>query len=130
MIFKAKKQNLAWIEMLEEGYIALLENGWTDNELCLEWLKKCFNPTTIYTKNEYRILILDGHQSHIITEALQFCITLKIILLCLLAHTTHLLQPLDVRPFRPLATAYCDSSGERGLTEGDARQKGAILRRF
>jgi DDE superfamily endonuclease len=46
VIFKGKKQNLAWMEMLEKGHIALSENGWTDNELCLEWLKKCFELET------------------------------------------------------------------------------------
>jgi DDE superfamily endonuclease len=102
------------MEMLEEGHIALLDNGWTDNELGLEWLKQCFNPATIYITNEYRILIIDGHASHITTEALQFYIASKIIVLCLPAHTTHLLQPLDVGPFRPLATAYKAGVQERG----------------
>src|SRR5450432_713864 len=100
--------------MLEEGYIALSDNGWTDNELCLEWLKKCFNPATIHTKNQYRILIIDGHQSHITNAALRFCISSKIILLCLPAHTTHLLQPLDVGPFRPLAAVYKAGIQEEG----------------
>jgi DDE superfamily endonuclease len=105
VIFKAKKQNLAWMEMLEEGYIALSNNRWTDNELGLEWLKQCFDPATCNI-NGYRILIMDRHASHIMTEALQFYIALKIIVLCLLAYTIYLLQPLNVGPFRPLAIAY------------------------
>ena len=36
------------------------------------------------------------------------------IVLCLPAHTTHLLQPLDVGPFRPLAIAYKTGIQERG----------------
>jgi hypothetical protein len=92
--------------MLEEGHIALSENGWIDNELCLEWLKLCFDPITRNIVNEYRILIMDGHQSHITIEALRFCIDSKIIVLCLPVHTTHLLQPLDIEPFQPLAIAY------------------------
>jgi DDE superfamily endonuclease len=114
VIFKGKKQNLAWMEMLGEGHIALSKNGWTDNELGLEWLKECFDPETQNTTNEYRLLLMDGHQSHITNEALRFCIASKIIVLCLPAHTTHLLQPLDVGPFRPLAIAYKTGIQERG----------------
>jgi DDE superfamily endonuclease len=106
VIFKGKKQNLAWMETLEDGHIALSKNGWTDNELGLEWLQECFDPETRHISNRYRLLLMDGHQSHITNEALRFCIASKIIVLCLLAHTTHLLQPLNVGPFRPLAIAY------------------------
>ena len=52
------------------------------------------------------MLILDGHASHISTRTIQFYVDNKIILLCLPPHTTHLLQPLDVDVFAPLATAY------------------------
>ncbi len=52
------------------------------------------------------MLLIDGHASHITTAAIQFCIDNKIILLCLPPHTTHLLQPLDIGVFAPLAIAY------------------------
>ena len=52
------------------------------------------------------MLLVDGHASHITTAAIQYCVDYKIILLCLPPHTTHLLQPLDVGIFSPLATAY------------------------
>ena len=52
------------------------------------------------------MLIFDGHQSHILNEAIEFCEAHKIILLCLPSHSTHLLQPLHVSFLRPLANAY------------------------
>lgn len=52
------------------------------------------------------MLLIDGHASHITTAAMEYCVNHKVILLCLPAHTTHLLQPLDVGIFAPLATAY------------------------
>ncbi len=107
IIFKGKLQQKAWYEMLKEGHIALSENGWTDNELSLAWIQKCFDPETkIGQKGEYRMLLIDGHASHITTQVIDYCVSQKIILLCLPAHTTHLLQPLDVGVFAPLATAY------------------------
>jgi len=39
-------------------------------------------------------------------EAIQFCINQKITLICLLSHSTHLLQPLDVELFSPLSIYY------------------------
>jgi hypothetical protein len=87
-------------------HIATSPNGWTDNEIGLEWLKVCFEPKTRDSNNEYRLLILDGYVSHISTTAIRFCIASKIILLCLPLYTTHLLQPLDVGIFAPLANVY------------------------
>ena len=45
---------------------------------------------------EYRLLILDGHSSHYNWEFFDYCLNAKILPLCLPAHSTHLLQPLDV----------------------------------
>ena len=107
VIFKGKVHQKAWYTNFTDGHIALSENGWTDNELGLEWLKECFHPETEKTqKGEYRLLIFDGHASHITTEAIRFCIEKKIVLLCLPPHSTHILQPLDIGVFSPLATAY------------------------
>ena len=103
----------AWFSALPDAHIALSDNGWTDNEIGLEWFKKCFEPETRCGDDEYRLLILDGHASHITTAAIRFCIASKIIPLCLPPHTTHFLQPLDIGIFSPLATAYKAGVRER-----------------
>jgi hypothetical protein len=113
-IFKGKLNLNKWhntmerIGLAESGYnICTSENGWTDNELGVEYLEKHFDRHTKgIKKGEYRILVLDGHDSHITTKAIQFCLENKIILLCLPPHATHMLQPLDVGIFGPLAQAY------------------------
>ena len=72
--------------------IVISGKGWTNNRLAFEWFKRVFDS---YSKKrqqgEYRLLILDGHASHITSEVIQFCINEKIILACLPAHTTHVL---------------------------------------
>ena len=113
IIFKAKQHQRAWFSALPDAHIALSDNGWTDNEIGLEWFKKCFEPETRCGDDEYRLLILDGHASHITTAAIRFCIASKIIPLCLPPHTTHFLQPLDIGIFSPLATAYKAGVRER-----------------
>jgi DDE superfamily endonuclease len=102
------------MEVMKDGHIALSDNRWTDNELGIEWLKQCFDPETRSISRKPRILIMDGHCSHISTEALKFCIASNIIVLCLPAHSTHITQPLDVGIFRPLAMAYSKGVLERG----------------
>jgi hypothetical protein len=97
-----------WGDHLPNGHITISDNGWTDNKLFLEWLERCFEPETrkLHGDSEYRMLIVDGHASHISTDAIRFCIKHKIVLFNLPAHSTHLLQPLDVGIFASLAIAY------------------------
>lgn len=53
-----------------------------------------------------RLLIIDGHTSHVAWEFFDFCLEHDIIPLCLPAYSTHLLQPLDVGLFGPLQGNY------------------------
>ena len=109
VIFKGVNKLKAWFDVLEDIHseIATSENGWTDNELGVDWLKRCFEPATAkYLHGDYRLLMVDGHASHISTEFIKFCNEKKIIPLCLPPHTTHLLQPLDVSVFGPLSREY------------------------
>jgi DDE superfamily endonuclease len=52
------------------------------------------------------MLIVDGYASHVTTKAIKFCLDHKIVLLCLLLYTTHILQLLDVGIFALLAALY------------------------
>jgi hypothetical protein len=108
IIFKGKRQQPEWYgEHFLKGHICTSQRGWTDDELCLKWLKRCFElETAKKQKGEYRMLLFDGHGSHITFEVRQFCEEHKIILLCLPHHLTHLLQPLDVGVFGPFAYSY------------------------
>ena len=51
-----------------------------------------------------RILILDGHGSHITDDFIAHVMQNNIMLLRLPSHSSHLLQPLDIALFRPLKT--------------------------
>jgi hypothetical protein len=66
-----------------------------------------FEKHTAYrTKGVYRLLILDGHSSHLIPEFDLFCTEHSIITLCMLPHSSHLLQPCDVSFFAVLKRRY------------------------
>jgi len=53
------------------------------------------------------MLVLDGHSSHVNNiEFIECCIKMNIHLICLPAHTTHVLQPLDIGIFSPMGNSY------------------------
>ncbi|SLM41441.1 HTH CenpB-type DNA-binding domain [Lasallia pustulata] len=107
VIFKGKQHMKAWWDVFTTGHISVSENGWTDNDICFEWLKRCFEPETRPTTPEkWRLLLFDGHASHLTGQAIDFCLEHKIVCFCLPAHATHLVQPLDVGVFAVLAHWY------------------------
>jgi len=85
------------------------ENGYNDSKISLEWLTRVFDPQTKGIANgKPRVLICDGFGTHETLEILEFCFENNILLCRLPSHTSHKLQPCDVRVFAPLKTAYRD----------------------
>jgi hypothetical protein len=82
------------------------ENGWTNNVLGLEWLKHFDAHTKTRQRGVYRLLILDGHKSHLSQDFKDYCLENKILTLCMPAHSSLVLQPLDVVLFLPLKRKY------------------------
>lgn len=105
VIFKAENLSTQWIPASIHGNWRFNCNskGWTSNEHGLDWLKRCFGPETQEKANgEYRLLICDGHDSHITAEFVEYCIDNDILLMILPPHSSHLTQPLDVGVFSAL----------------------------
>ncbi|ESZ89864.1 hypothetical protein SBOR_9747 [Sclerotinia borealis F-4128] len=81
-------------------------NGWTNNETGLDWIKH-FDKYTIHRrKGKYRMLVLDGHESHESIPFQLYCKSNDIICAKLPLHSSHLIQPLDVGCFSVLKRAY------------------------
>ena len=88
-------------------------SGWTNNNIGLAWLEQVFNRETKQkARRQWRLLILDGHGSHVTMKFIEFCDAHKILLLIYPPHSTHTLQPLDVVMFSPLAGAYSRALAE------------------
>ena len=86
--------------------IATSSNGWTTNEHGLAWIRHFDQYTKPRTTGRYRLLVLDGHESHSSTDFELYCKENDIITLCMPPHSSHILQPLDVGCFSPLKRAY------------------------
>ena len=116
VIFKGKVFTAGWLQTIvhdlnrldnyKDWKLTHSESGWTNSSLGLEWLYHFNKYTTPPDSSQYRLLILDGHGSHVSIEFIEYCLEHKIIAYCLPPHSTHILQPLDVGLFSPLQKAY------------------------
>ena len=117
IIFKGKVHIQGWYEdscLPGDWRIELSPNGWTSDEIGLRWLQNTFIPaTTSRTVGRYRLLVLDGHGSHLTPQFDKACSDNNIIPICMPPHSSHLLQPLDVGCFGPLKRAYGDFTSSK-----------------
>ena len=102
-------------ENLKEGTIAgtvfhCSDSGWVNAGLFLVWLQ--FFAQSIPLSRPV-LLILDGHSSHVSIEAIEFARSNDIHMLCIPAHTTHILQPLDVGVFKSFKSFYYKACKKR-----------------
>ncbi|KYG40271.1 hypothetical protein M433DRAFT_160676, partial [Acidomyces richmondensis BFW] len=100
--------NTAWIpqDTPSDWRFSTSNSGWTSNSHAYEWLTTVFEPSTkLADPIQRRLLIMDGHSSHITANVIAHCMEHTIDLLILPPHTSHALQPLDVSVFSPLKRA-------------------------
>jgi hypothetical protein len=113
IIFKGKDVQQQWFPKTEED-LKLFESwhfrsspkGWTSDEIALEWLKTIFVLKTRPARNDTRLLVVDGHGSHVTDDFMYLCFRNNIHLLFFPAHASHVLQPLDLSVFSALKAAY------------------------
>jgi hypothetical protein len=101
-----------WLDDFDEedtsrkAYFGVSEKGWTSNAHGRNWLERFHNETAGITGRRRRLLIIDGHSSHVDMQFINRAIELDIYIAVFPPHSTHRLQPLDVSVFRPLAQGY------------------------
>ena len=103
IIFVLKNSTIQshWVADIEARthliHVASSSRGWTDKDIGLAWLEQVFDR---YNKPKarlkYRLLIVDGHGSHLTQAFIEYCHQKRIILAVLPPHSTQTLQPLDV----------------------------------
>ena len=80
------------------------DSGWSNANIFQQYLKDHFLPNVRRGDNDgqHILLIFDGHASHVSRALIDWAMSNKLILFVLPAHTSHILQPLDVSIFGPL----------------------------
>lgn len=85
LIFRAKNHIEGWYEhktMPDDWMIQIRSHGWTNDETSLRWLKRIFLPATKDHATRKRLLILDGHGSHLTPRFDQVCSENDIVPIC------------------------------------------------
>jgi DDE superfamily endonuclease len=94
-------------------------------------LVECFEPATKMKANgRKRLLLCDGHDSHISAQFVQFCIDHSIVLFLLPPHSSHLLQALDVGVFGPVKNTMSSQLNRLYATEISRLQKAEWLEHY
>jgi hypothetical protein len=123
VIFKGKRLQQSWVDGDPIGAnYAVTPNGWTDNVIGVQWLAKVFDKQTDDHYPSWRLLILDGHRSHLSYEFINYARERKIIVICLPPHATAMLQPLDVVIFSGLSKSWSNTL-EKHLVGGLVMRK-------
>lgn len=98
MIFKGASHYYRWYpkEIKGSNYtFGYSPNGYIDHVLLFLWLRDIFHPAMKSKIANYadawRLLIYDGHESHLNLEVLEFCYESKILVFCLPSHVIHIL---------------------------------------
>ena len=82
-----------WMDDLKErehAFFASSANSWSSNAFSLAYLTQVFDPVTRAKAGRgRRLLIVNGHSSHVNIEFIRTCDRLKIVLLILPLHFTH-----------------------------------------
>ena len=108
VIMKGKEFNQAWFYqgLSATRTFSVIANGWTTNEIGLQWVHHHEKYTRLKTVGSKMLLVLDNHGSHTTPKFRTFCEENDIIPLWMPPHCSHLLQSLDVGSFGPLKTAF------------------------
>ena len=86
--------------------------GWMQTEIFTIWFRH-FLANAKPTEENPVLLILDGHSTHTKNiEVIDLARDNHVEILCLLPHTTHRLQPLDVSFMKPLSMCFVQENNK------------------
>ena len=83
------------------------ESGWSNTEIFHKYMENHLLKYIPHRTSAVPVLVLfDGHKSHISMELIEWAKKQNIILFVLPAHTSHILQPMDVECFGPFERIF------------------------
>lgn len=112
-------------ESIPSGWgIGKSENGWMTSEVFFEYIGNVFHPYLLKENIPLPVIyFLDGHKTHLTYEVSKLCTELKIELVALYPNATRILQPADVAVFRPVKSAWKETTREFRQNSGQVITK-------
>lgn len=119
-----------WFEYLPDDYVMEISpQGYVTDEIAYHWLDHFdLHTKTRVQRGQNRLLLMDGHGSHTTKEFLTKCEERGIIPFPFLPHSTHLVQPLDDKPFLAYKQKYKALNNSILRFGGDASDKRDFFR--
>ena len=107
-LYKAANMGLSWSKGGPQGALyGVNQSGWMVEESFYGWFKESFVPQTAELCGPFRrVLVFDGHNSHITYPVVKLAIEENISIICLPPNTSHALQPLDVGVFKSMKVIW------------------------
>jgi len=110
VIFKGANVQRQWIPTdwnpFEGWGFATSQNGWINSDLAVKWLEEIFLPLTKPDPPRPRLLVMDGHSTHMSHKFWSLCGSNDVHIVVLPSHSSHVTQPLDVGVFASLKLNY------------------------
>ena len=115
MIFSKNLPRSNYSEGLpDEWSFVCTDSGYINSAIFLSWFQDCFAKQI--GRSRPVVVIMDNHTSHLSTELIDYAKSENIELLCLPAHSIHLLQPLDVGFYHMFKTNVSNMATSLGYT--------------
>ncbi|XP_037300056.1 uncharacterized protein LOC119190892 [Manduca sexta] len=83
---------------------AASKRGWMETDIFFNYMSKVVIP--VLAENKPSLMIYDGHSTHVNSKVVSLAAANGITILKLPAHTSHLLQPLDLAVFRSFKSIW------------------------
>ncbi|GFR62014.1 tigger transposable element-derived protein 6-like protein [Elysia marginata] len=94
------------LEGFDNAYLQISHNGWMNAQIFKTWVNDIFIPH-VASKKKPVVLFVDRHSSHNSDRAtIQLCNDNSVILYGLLAHASHIVQPLDLTVFASMKAEW------------------------
>ena len=76
--------------------------AWVDDDIAYWWLTEIFLPQTKPSSTQYRVLLFDDHSTYLSKQFEDECRRRRVVTIPLPAHTSDVLQSLDLIMFSPI----------------------------
>jgi hypothetical protein len=105
VVYKGERLRHSWTKGFDACTYGTTKSGWMEAEQFASWFEKTFIPG-VSKLNGQKLLFLDGHHSHMSLRLFDLATKYSILLLKLIPHSSHILQPLDVGVFRTVKAMW------------------------
>lgn len=107
-IFPGQRMNQDLLEGKTPGADGTVsESGWSNSEVFMKYLSQHLLKYLPQRTQDHPVLLMyDGHKSHVSLDVIDWAKENHVVLFVLPAHTSHVLQPMDIGCFGPFERIY------------------------